>query len=98
MKDRIGERSKGEGFTSSRLPEFTSEEVQYIRGSYDYFGINHYTTCLAADKEEDPISEPSFLKDAAVRYYYSPDWSSAASPWLKVFAQFCHFEKYIVHA
>lgn len=31
----------------SRLPEFTPEEIKRIKGTYDYFGFNHYTTVLA---------------------------------------------------
>lgn len=30
-----------------RLPEFTESEKQRIKGTYDYFGLNHYTTVLA---------------------------------------------------
>lgn len=30
----------------SRLPEFTESEKQRIKGTYDYFGLNHYTTVL----------------------------------------------------
>lgn len=29
-----------------RLPEFTESEKQRIKGTYDYFGLNHYTTVL----------------------------------------------------
>lgn len=29
-----------------RLPEFTPEEIKRIKGTYDYFGFNHYTTVL----------------------------------------------------
>ncbi|KAF2902683.1 hypothetical protein ILUMI_03504, partial [Ignelater luminosus] len=83
MKDRIEERSKAEGFTRSKLPKFTSEEVQYIKGTYDYFGLNHYTTVIVADKKEDPISDPSYFKDMNVKYYYEPHWPGGASPWLK---------------
>ena len=32
MKDRIGNLSRAEGFSQSRLPSFTSEEVQYVKG------------------------------------------------------------------
>ena len=30
--------------TDGRLPTFTEEEVTLIKGSYDYIGLNHYTT------------------------------------------------------
>lgn len=30
-----------------RLPEFSPAEIQRVKGTYDYFGFNHYTTVLA---------------------------------------------------
>ncbi|KAL4202735.1 hypothetical protein AMTRI_Chr02g222610 [Amborella trichopoda] len=33
----------------SRLPTFTKEESQKIKGSYDYIGLIHYTTMYASD-------------------------------------------------
>mgnify|MGYP000912571215 CR=1 FL=1 len=33
-----------EYITGSRLPTFTPEEQELVKGAYDYFGINHYTT------------------------------------------------------
>jgi lactase-phlorizin hydrolase len=32
MKDRIANFSRAEGFSQSRLPSFTDEEIKYIRG------------------------------------------------------------------
>ncbi|XP_020245593.1 beta-glucosidase 24-like [Asparagus officinalis] len=40
MKDILGDR----------LPRFTEEEKKAIKGSYDYFGINYYTSSYAKDK------------------------------------------------
>ncbi|CAH4023463.1 unnamed protein product [Pieris brassicae] len=38
--------SKKEGYSKSRLPEFTHEEIKLIRGTYDYYALNHYTSRL----------------------------------------------------
>jgi hypothetical protein len=32
MKQKIAEKSRQQGYRRSRLPEFTEEEVKYIRG------------------------------------------------------------------
>lgn len=39
MKDRLGDR----------LPQFTSEESALLKGSSDFFGLNHYTTMYAEE-------------------------------------------------
>lgn len=41
MKDRVGER----------LPQFTDEEKDLLKGSSDFFGLNHYTTMFAANSD-----------------------------------------------
>jgi len=40
MKDRIANFSLAEGFSQSRLPSFTPDEIQYIKGTADYFALN----------------------------------------------------------
>lgn len=44
LKERIADNSRAEGFHRSRLPNFTQQEISYIRGTWDFFGLNHYTT------------------------------------------------------
>jgi beta-glucosidase len=39
MKDAVG----------SRLPVFTAEQKQLVKGSWDYFGMNHYTSNYVAN-------------------------------------------------
>ncbi|CAG4938573.1 unnamed protein product [Colias eurytheme] len=36
--------SKKQGYPESRLPSFSIEEIELIRGTYDYYGLNHYTS------------------------------------------------------
>lgn len=83
MKKRINENSKQENFTRSRLIPFTTEEINYIRGTYDFFGLNHYTSEItSAEVPTCPI--PSYENDIGVTSYQDPNWPSSASPWLKV--------------
>lgn len=84
MIDRIAKRSRLEGFSKSRLPSFTKEEVQYIRGTSDFFGLNHYTSRLAAHAEEPEIGEPSWEKDIGVKQYINESWPASGSDWIRV--------------
>ncbi|RZC35457.1 Glyco hydro 1 domain containing protein, partial [Asbolus verrucosus] len=59
MIDRIADRSLKEDFLKSRLPESTLEEIDYIKGTYDFFAVNHYTTNLVEWSEDYDIGNPS---------------------------------------
>ncbi|XP_060610838.2 lactase/phlorizin hydrolase [Anolis sagrei] len=79
MKRRIQEKSQGQ----SRLPEFTESEKQRIKGTYDFFGLNHYTTVLASN-----LNYPAFLTsydaDRGVASIADRSWLGSGSLWLKV--------------
>jgi hypothetical protein len=40
MIDRIDERSAAQGYAVSRLPKFTDEEIEYIKGTHDFVAVN----------------------------------------------------------
>ncbi|XP_025835611.1 myrosinase 1-like isoform X2 [Agrilus planipennis] len=84
VKQAVANRSALEGFPFSRLPELTEEEIQYIKGTADFFGVNHYMTYVAAARDPDEIGEPSMEKDRGVSAWFDPSWEGAASSWLKV--------------
>lgn len=84
MKERILERCLLEGKESSRLPEFTQEEVEYIKGTADFFALSHFTSYIAFDKDEANYDETSVANDIRVsvmEHYLS---SLSASDWLRV--------------
>lgn len=84
VKERIANRSSSEGFTKSRLPDFTSEEINYIRGTVDFLGVNHYTSDVVTLLEEAAISDPKNQHDKGYSSYKYESWPGAASAWLKV--------------
>ncbi|GJQ82457.1 hypothetical protein Trydic_g11868 [Trypoxylus dichotomus] len=64
MTSRIAAKSVAENFPRTRLPAFTAEEIDMIRGSADFLGLNYYTTsyCSATfDNTEVPV--PSLTND-----------------------------------
>uniref|UniRef100_A0A1I8PM40 Cytosolic beta-glucosidase n=2 Tax=Stomoxys calcitrans TaxID=35570 RepID=A0A1I8PM40_STOCA len=88
MIDRIRSLSREQGFTRSRLPEFTKEEIQRIRGTSDFFGINTYTSMLVTSNDHNNSAKfpiPSFNHDMGVVETQDPSWKGSGSVWLKVF-------------
>ncbi|XP_075685341.1 lactase/phlorizin hydrolase-like [Rhinoderma darwinii] len=83
MKSRVRERSLAQGLTKSRLPEFTEEEKKRIKGTYDYFGFNHYTTILASPLNFRE-SQQSYDADRGVASLTDRSWLGSGSIWLKV--------------
>lgn len=86
MRERIAFRSTHEGYSRSRLPSFTSEEVEFVRGTADFVGANYYTSYLVADAEEASFDETGNLADARVELFRDASWKGPEqAPWLKVF-------------
>ncbi|KAL4718535.1 hypothetical protein ACJJTC_007171 [Scirpophaga incertulas] len=84
MRKRIDDISSRQNFTRSRLPHFTPQEVTALRGSFDFMGLNHYTTYLATTREVPVRLPPLFDDDMGVKLSQKPDWPKSKSNWLKV--------------
>ncbi|KAK9721944.1 Collagen triple helix repeat (20 copies) [Popillia japonica] len=83
MRDHIDELSEREGYSKSRLPKFTEEEVQLVKGTSDFFGLNHYTSELCTTMKWEVVG-PSHQLDVGAHCETNPEWETAASFWLKV--------------
>lgn len=65
-----------------RLPTFTDEEKKTLKGSADFFGLNHYSThvvSLAGDSPDDTY--PTFWKDQALENEADPAWGTTNMGW-----------------
>ncbi|XP_048001416.1 lactase-phlorizin hydrolase-like [Leguminivora glycinivorella] len=83
LTERVAAKSKEQGYPRSRLPEFTEEEKALVKGSSDFYGINHYTSQLvsASDyKGEYPV--PGMLDDLDAGTFVPDEWPKSASTWL----------------
>lgn len=84
MIQRIKNISAQENFPHSRLPAFSKQEVNFIKGTYDFFGLNHYTTALISDREFPITDSPSHYKDIGIASEQDPKWKPSKAVWLKV--------------
>ncbi|XP_047096588.1 myrosinase 1-like [Schistocerca piceifrons] len=64
VRERVDANSIAEGRPRSRLPSFTPEEVESIRGSADFLGINHYRSYYTTGGESG--LSPSLDRDSGV--------------------------------
>ncbi|KAK4414872.1 Oleuropein beta-glucosidase [Sesamum alatum] len=78
MRERVG----------SRLPRFTPEQTRLIKGSYDFIGLNYYTTSWAAYKPTPPGTPPTYISDQEVEPFTErngvPIGEQAGSGWLYI--------------
>lgn len=79
MKERLGKR----------LPKFTEEEKNLIKGSSDFFGLNHYTTMYAAH-DDGTVSDGNVYgnggisEDQDVSLSLDPNWEYTTMNWAVV--------------
>jgi len=52
----------------SRLPKFTKEQSRLVSGSFDFIGINYYSSCYASDAPQLSNGKPSYLTDSLSRF------------------------------
>lgn len=93
MIDRIAERSAKENFPGSRLPTFTDDEIEYIKGTYDFMSVNSYSTSLVKKQEDTDYSTHSWFKDMGSTAYKDENWEGSATSWLKVWCKLCIYRR-----
>ncbi|XP_029127119.1 cyanogenic beta-glucosidase isoform X3 [Cajanus cajan] len=73
----------------NRLPKFTREEAMQLKGSFDFLGINHYSTSYAAHAPHLRGLKPTLQTDSLVTETSQIDGKPlgpiAASDWLCVY-------------
>lgn len=84
MKSRVG----------ARLPTFTEAQSARLKGSHDFYGINHYTSTYVSNKvnEDIPEDQKSYYYDEGTQLTTTDSQgdaigAQAASPWLYVVPQ-----------
>lgn len=84
VKEKIAAKSAAQGFHRSRLPEFTLEEIAYIKGTSDFFGINHYSTYYVYRNPSGIGASPSWKDDVEAKNFQPDEWSNFDGEDIKV--------------
>jgi beta-galactosidase len=79
MRERVG----------SRLPAFSSEDLDLIHGSSDFFGLNHYTAALVRHSTERseppaPFANAGIVEDQDIAFSHDPSWPTTTMGWAVV--------------
>ncbi|XP_060532762.1 myrosinase 1-like [Cylas formicarius] len=82
MIDRIAAKSKEANYPFTRLPVFTQEEIDLIKGTSDFLPLNYYSSSLVEYIDELVGFPPNAWFDISVVTSANKSWPQAASPWL----------------
>ncbi|XP_046742729.1 myrosinase 1-like [Diprion similis] len=83
VKERLALVSKSQGYTVSRLPTFSPEWISYIKGTVDYFALNHYTSNLVSPDPDELHGIHN--SDSGLLTNQHPSWPNSSSFWLRVY-------------
>ncbi|XP_066263017.1 myrosinase 1-like [Euwallacea similis] len=72
MKDVVTQNSAQQNFTTSRLPSFTTNEKNIVKGSFDVMFLNHYSAHLVAMAEQNLA--PSWSNDKQIDSFINTSW------------------------
>jgi len=50
----------------TRLPKFTTEQARLLVGSFDFIGLNYYSTTYSSDAPQLSNANPSYITDSLV--------------------------------
>lgn len=85
VKERVKEKSFQQGLSISRLPEFTQDEIDFIKGAFDFFGFNHYSSRLVQNRDFATNNDViSFDDDVNVIISSDPSWPYSCFNWFCV--------------
>ncbi|KAG6451631.1 hypothetical protein O3G_MSEX007275 [Manduca sexta] len=90
IEKMMAENSKAKGYRKSNLPAFTKEEIEFVRGTFDFYAVNHYTSRLirrAKEGEEFGAYPLGDVPDVGAKYEINPDWKSTTSSWFFVYPE-----------
>ncbi|KAK7580154.1 hypothetical protein V9T40_000783 [Parthenolecanium corni] len=87
MRQMIDINSKNEGRNRSRLPQFTAEEIRDIKGSFDFFALNHYSSYLCSPGYKLDRNRGFINQDMNVKLEFAASWPYTNTAWQRVWPE-----------
>ncbi|XP_075985441.1 myrosinase 1-like [Anticarsia gemmatalis] len=81
---------KGKHDDSASILPFTAEEIQFIRGTYDFYALNHYTTRMIRKAQPGEKIGPWPLYGSellGVQFLSDPTWEHAGADWFAIYPE-----------
>ncbi|XP_009993621.1 PREDICTED: lactase-like protein [Chaetura pelagica] len=82
LKNYVGRKSSKQGLGTSRLPTFSAQEKNYIKGTSDFLGIGHFTTRYVTQKSSPLLQVRSYDTDSDLAQLVDPKWPAPGPKWL----------------
>ncbi|XP_078481218.1 lactase-like protein [Ciona intestinalis] len=82
IEDNVGEKSRKEGRSESRLPAFAQAELDDIIGTSDFLGLNSYTAVIVNHKRKQ---SPGLFTDSDITTTLDASWPPSGSSWLAIY-------------
>lgn len=73
----INRKSMEEGRSRSRLPKFSKQWIDTIRGTADFFGLNYYSSKYVTMAQKPSGKNPSFRRDLNLDFQVDSKWKTA---------------------
>ncbi|XP_046610449.1 myrosinase 1-like isoform X1 [Neodiprion virginianus] len=82
VKERVAHVSKALGYPESRLPTFSPDWISYIKGTADFFALNHYSSQIVAPDTDE--ARGIYNTDMGVTMSYRESWPTGYLCYVKV--------------
>ncbi|XP_026725123.1 myrosinase 1-like [Trichoplusia ni] len=99
LVERVAAKSAAQGYSRSRLPDFSEEEKAFILGTSDFFGVNHYSgSYVSQTLYTSQHAIPSALDDIEMGTYAPDEWLQSASSWFQLMPNSVHIFLKLINA
>ncbi|XP_046737890.1 myrosinase 1-like [Diprion similis] len=85
VKERVALVSKAQGYPESRLPKFSPDWISFIKGTADFFALNHYSSHIVSPDPDE--ARGIYNTDMGVILSYHESWPTGYICAIKVFPE-----------